>query len=123
MDEYISREETVKVLCEKCRSYYYHDGQCIHRDACAVGVIQTVPVADVQPVDRWVSIEDSLPKPYSKVILYTKYKAIAYGFFRGEYYEGKPLFSMTMSNNAENSWYEEVRITHWQPLPAPPKEG
>ena len=85
--------------------------------------IKEQPAADVQPIDRWISIEDSLPEPYSNVILYTNYKATAYGFFRGEYYEGKPLFSMTMSNNAENSWYEEVRITHWQPLPDPPKEG
>lgn len=28
MDEYISREETAKAFCEKCRGYY--DGHCIH---------------------------------------------------------------------------------------------
>lgn len=50
MDEYISREETVKAFCEKCRGYY--DGHCIHRGECDVDVIQTAPAADVQPVKR-----------------------------------------------------------------------
>lgn len=29
MDEYISREATVKAFCEKCKGYY--DGHCVHR--------------------------------------------------------------------------------------------
>ena len=104
-------------------------GKIFSNDFGAVEAIQQIktrlhntPSADVQPIDRWISIEDSLPEPYSNVILYTEYKATAYGFFRGEYYDGKPLFLMTMSDNDENSWYAEVRITHWQPLPEPPKE-
>lgn len=54
MDEYISREATVKAFCEKCRGYY--DGHCIHRGECDVDVIQTAPAADVQPVKqgKWV---------------------------------------------------------------------
>ena len=53
MDEYISREETVKAFCEKCKGYY--DGHCIHRGECDVDVIKTAPAADVQPVKhgRW----------------------------------------------------------------------
>ena len=48
MDEYISREKTVKAFCEKCKSY--NGGHCIHRGECGIDVIQTVPAADVQPV-------------------------------------------------------------------------
>ncbi len=53
MGEYISREETAKAFCEKCRGYY--DGHCIRRGECDVDVIQTAPSADVQPVKhgRW----------------------------------------------------------------------
>ena len=53
MNIYISREETVKAFCEKCKGYY--DGHCIHRGECDVDVIQTAPAADVQPVKhgRW----------------------------------------------------------------------
>jgi hypothetical protein len=54
MDEYISREATVKAFCEKCSGYY--DGHCIHRGECDVDVIQTAPAADVQPVKhgKWI---------------------------------------------------------------------
>jgi len=48
MDEYISREETVKAFCEKCKGYY--DGHCIHRGECDIDVIKNAPAADVQPV-------------------------------------------------------------------------
>ena len=53
MDEYISREATVKAFCEKCKGYY--DGHCVHRGECDIDVIQTAPAADVQPMKhgRW----------------------------------------------------------------------
>ena len=131
MDEYINKTKFEELMRKKARSnfdlYYADKSKHYHDNAVGYNIAAdeayVFPASDVQPIDRWISIEDSLPEPYSNVILYTNYKATAYGFFRGEYYEGKPLFSMTMSNNAENSWYEEVRITHWQPLPDPPKEG
>ena len=58
MDEYISREETVKAFCEKCKGYY--DGHCIHRVECDIDVIKTAPTADVQPVKhgRWIITDD-----------------------------------------------------------------
>lgn len=59
MDEYISREETVKAFCEKCKGYY--DGHCIHRGECDVDVIQTAPTADVELVrhGRWIEKPNS----------------------------------------------------------------
>lgn len=55
MDEYISREATVKAFCEKCKGYY--DGHCVHRGECDIDVIQTAPASDVQPVrhGRWLN--------------------------------------------------------------------
>lgn len=59
MAEYISREETVKAFCEKCKGYY--DGHCIHRGECDIDVIKNAPDADVQPVKhgRWITWDDS----------------------------------------------------------------
>ena len=58
MNEYISREETVKAFCEKCKGYY--DGHCIHRVECDIDVIKTAPAADVQPMKhgRWIITDD-----------------------------------------------------------------
>jgi hypothetical protein len=50
MDEYISKEATVKAFCEKCKGYY--DGHCVHMGECDIDVIQTAPAADVQLVKR-----------------------------------------------------------------------
>lgn len=57
MAEYIEREATRKLFCEKCKGYY--DGHCIHRGECDVDVIQTAPAADVQPVKRgrWIDLD------------------------------------------------------------------
>ena len=59
MDEYISREATVKAFCEKCQGYY--DGHCIHRGECDIDVIKYAPSADVQPTPKWISVKDRLP--------------------------------------------------------------
>jgi len=59
MDEYISREATVKAFCEKCKGYY--DGHCVHRGECDIDVIQTAPSVDIQPVNQWISVNDRLP--------------------------------------------------------------
>lgn len=57
MAEYIEREATIELYCQKCKGYY--DGHCIHRGECDVDVIQTAPAADVQPVKRghWIEHE------------------------------------------------------------------
>lgn len=47
MAEYIEREATIELYCQKCKGYY--DGHCIHRGECDVDVIQIAPVADVIP--------------------------------------------------------------------------
>ena len=50
MAEYIEREATRELYCQKCKGYY--DGHCVHQGECDVDVIDTAPAADVQPVKR-----------------------------------------------------------------------
>ena len=50
MAEYIEREATRKLYCQKCKGYY--DGHCVHQGECDVDVIDTAPAADVQEVKR-----------------------------------------------------------------------
>ena len=121
MDEYISREETVKAFCEKCKGYY--DGHCIHRGECDIDVIKTAPAADVQPVNQWISVEDKLPIEQGPVLCYA----------RSTTGEGNYRILGTLRNG--EFWFLQVdgtqlsfpclhlKVTHWMPLPKPPKDG
>jgi len=58
---------------------------------------------------EWISIKDRLPKEHESVLLFEdKFKTIVYGFWNGE------DFYQTF-----NGLYDGV--THWMPLPQPPK--
>lgn len=97
MDEYISREETVKAFCEKCKGYY--DGHCIHRGECDIDVIKNAPAADVQPVvdtENMATVSDEFICKkcgiylidYSKVVMDEDND----GYIDEQHYEYEPKF-------------------------------
>lgn len=70
-------------------------------------------VRKLQPkVQRWISVKERLPEPYTRVIGYMAWKAI------------------TAIEFQNNHWYSidhleplpDEAVTHWMPLPQPPKE-
>lgn len=64
----------------------------------------------------WISVDDELPKPFEKVLVYVK--------------TPKKVIIDTDSHNPELLQYgvkhsfvaTKYEVTHWQPLPKPPKE-
>lgn len=115
MDEYISREETAKAFCEKCKGYY--DGHCIHRGECDIDVIKTAPAADVQPVNQWISVEDRLPEIGKSVLIY-------YPKWDGDEIQVAKLEDDGMMFDICGEFNIGTGvITHWMPLPKPPKDG
>lgn len=72
--------------------------------------------------DRWIPVEDGLPDDYDWVL--------AIGMFVPENIYGKPFISELRK---DGKWWGDtndefpledmgIRITHWMPLPEPPKE-
>ena len=63
----------------------------------------------------WIGIKDEKPEPGRKVLLYTRYGYQAIGSrsrsFNDEY------------NLVGHPYMRTQEITHWMPLPEPPKEG
>ncbi len=66
---------------------------------------------------QWISIKDSLPKPGERVLAYA---IVDYNFpnLDCHYFE---------SYHYDEKWIENVdgciiHVTHWMPLPSPPKE-
>lgn len=70
---------------------------------------------------KWISVEDRLPDKYTPVLCCRKYVGVAdileYGLVHGKmcfYYFDEDGFVVEATN---------PDVTHWMPLPEPPKEG
>ena len=70
--------------------------------------------------DEWVSVEDRLPKDCTNVLFFyhigsNGQKGIGYGFIN------KKMWHVSYLNNA--LWFKgsDNPVTHWMPLPEPPK--
>lgn len=79
---------------------------------------------DVQPVDRWISIEDKLPETnaigIAHILAYDKYEGVVKADFLDEsanYRYGSNIFIIS------NTSTQLYKVTHWMPLPEPPKDG
>lgn len=82
------------------------------------------PLEDETP-DNWVSVEDRLPENGQYVYTYPTYTSSVY--------PDEPRHVLKFSNKYGPEWFyymgesehkacgSEFIITHWQPLPAPPK--
>lgn len=77
--------------------------------------------------DNWISVKDKLPPKGISVLLYGEYMGVCEGYLLHDY---KPTYYgieaqewereyMCMGFNAEVN----AGITHWMPLPEPPKNN
>ena len=77
--------------------------------------------ADVQPVDRWISCKDKMPEDNTLVLfVYASengVKSVHYG-----YHQTLKGLGSSWAKPSGGWHYFDDDITHWQPLPEPPKE-
>ena len=91
-------------------------------------IIREIPAADVAPVG-WISVKDKLPEPEQDVLV------IAHGWsgrllYIGSYQrmEAETSWLAGVTSKASDwslwgwSYLREPEVTHWMPLPDPPKE-
>lgn len=72
---------------------------------------------DVQPVNRWISCKDKMPEEYKTVLVYEK----DYGVMIGEL-EKKFFDTQYFIARKSGLILRTTEVTHWQPLPEPPKQ-
>lgn len=64
----------------------------------------------------WISVEDRLPdNPTKEVLAWCGYHILA------RYSDDQWLVYYSDKYSENTGWTEEHNITHWQPLPEPPK--
>ena len=126
---YISLEEAIETEERMCRGCPINRTSC---DKCAVTTfarqLREIPAADVVPAPRWIPVKERLPTEEEKL-----YLCFAKGGYQRICLWTDDIFGLCSvlgsykNTGAEWGWsvhtkprYDE--ITHWMPLPEPPKE-
>ena len=122
MDEYISREEVMSIIANMQVEHHYDAANLEDRYVVAhllevADKIKDLKAADVQPVDRWISVKDRLPEIGKSVLIY-------YPTWDGDEIQVAKLEGDGMMFDICGEFNIGTgAITHWMPLPEPPKDG
>lgn len=114
MDEYISKEKAMNLIEHNDKVCHYADERyenvvyATTQKICEV--VAKMPAADVQPVNRWISIKESKPEDMQQVL------AVVDGDTREAFYNAGCFIG--------SNFYRSINeVKWWQPLPKPPKDG
>lgn len=67
-------------------------------------------------MSEWISVKDRLPENEDRILVYDLHNDIEFGFFN--------MRDKKFKYFDENGYpYEFLYVTHWMPLPKPPKDG
>lgn len=132
MDEYISKTKFEELMRKKARSnfdLYYADKSKHYHDKAigyttAADEVHDFPSEDVQPVNPWISVDDRLPEIDERVFVYIP---------KPDNHNNIEIAYISKGNDDYPYWvlrdksqFYSTRfhyISHWLPLPEPPKDG
>ena len=108
MTEYIEREAAIAWFMP-----YVHAGESIDADV-VISDIKGMKAADVEPVRQWIPVYDELPEVGGYVVCIAK---------RNPFSRFMPMVARIEKNGWVNPITEQYisDVTHWMPLPQPPK--
>lgn len=131
MAEYIERDKAVEKItayCELRQAICINDKdeylRGLQTALKAISYNDVIPNEDVQPVNQWISVKDRLPennKPVLCFVIDTTGEGRTYVIGSCEHSE---FWFLKIGDNKRFSFpHMQIKVTHWQPLPKPPKEG
>lgn len=131
MADYISREAALTAL---------QNPELFNVSPRFLQILRDIPAADVEPVRRWIPCSERppeeivpvnvvwvnhLPAPYYEEIKDVPQSGTAV-YCNGNWYWDSDVCEDVLREYGENDADlidEGIEITHWQPLPEPPKKG
>lgn len=121
MDEYISKEAVLNLIEHNDKVCHYADERyenVVYATAQTIcQVVAEMPSADVQPVNQWISVKERLPEIEKSVLIY-------YPKWDGDEIQVAKLEGDGMMFDICGEFNIGTGvITHWMPLPEPPKDG
>ena len=126
MAEYIRRDIVLQII----NTVHETGGFAGYADYCTLfDEIDTMPAADVEPVDRWISVKDKLPDEIQDKSIYSRWSE--------EIRPSESVLILTTGGSYDVAWYsyafndwtadnetksyEDWEVAYWQPLPKTPK--
>ena len=83
--------------------------------------LEEMKAADVKSIDRWISCKDKMPEDNTLVLFVyvgeNGVKSVHYG-----YHQTLKGLGSSWAKPSGGWNYDDNDVTHWQPLPEPPKE-
>ena len=111
--EFIDKHEAYLLLKQKAETYMLPATKEAYEKAARL--IDSLPTIEAEPVNGWISVKDRLP-PYGERVLVINE---AYG---AEHRYTKYNIGVTVRSPHLDFTFWGHKVTHWQPLPKPPKE-
>ena len=125
MDEFVSKKLLVAKFNELASKYI--DGDKRQRGLAyttAADMIALADAADVQPINQWISVKDRLPEENILVLCYARSTTgEGNSYFLGALAHGEFWFLKVNDIGHVSCPVLHWEVTHWQPLPEPPKIG
>lgn len=117
MPRYIDADEALRMMRNSKQDCPFVDGKKSVWDVahdCAISCVDAIPTADVAEVKHgeWISVTKQLPETYIEVLVCFKADGTNVIAFVNRFGKWK---------NASTDNFIESEITHWMPLPEPPK--
>lgn len=114
MDDMIARAAAIEYLMTNM-GWRDEDGYEVddadEKRAIITDLVNGIPAVDAVPVvQQWISVKDRLPVNLGTVIVANK-AGVSFAYFNGAYWE----------RGAATKHKPIKTITHWMPLPEPPK--
>ena len=138
MSEYLSREAVFQVVHGIARgiadrdieAFKAKDMKAFYKAKGAKEILDTVdtdlcyiPVSDVQPINRWISVDDRLPEIDERVYVYIPKPDNHYNTEIAYISKGSDDYPYWVLKDKSRFYSTRFHyISHWQPLPEPPQD-